>query len=113
VSIDIAPETERVVREELRSGHFRSVDDLILSSVQAWRERETNSSARDLDQQIAASSNTDEQPIWETITEIMKNVPDEVFDRLPKDGAGQVDHYIYGLPKRELGCSYPSERRKQ
>jgi len=37
--IDIAPETERVVREELHSGHFRSVDDLILSSVQAWRER--------------------------------------------------------------------------
>jgi Arc/MetJ-type ribon-helix-helix transcriptional regulator len=37
--IDIAPETERVVREELRSGHFQSVDDLILSSVQAWHER--------------------------------------------------------------------------
>jgi len=37
--IDIAPETERVVREELSSGHFQSVDDLILSSVQAWRER--------------------------------------------------------------------------
>jgi len=39
--IDIAPETERVVREELRSGHFRSVDDLILSGVEAWRERNT------------------------------------------------------------------------
>jgi Arc/MetJ-type ribon-helix-helix transcriptional regulator len=37
--IDIAPETERVVREELRSGYFQSVDDLILSSVQAWHER--------------------------------------------------------------------------
>jgi hypothetical protein len=35
MSIDIAPETERIVREELRKGHFRSVDDLILSSVQA------------------------------------------------------------------------------
>ena len=50
MSIDIAPETERVVREELRSGHFHSVDDLILSSVQAWREREINSPSRDLDQ---------------------------------------------------------------
>src|SRR5438128_2673970 len=41
-----------------------------------------------------------DRPIWEVIADIMKDVPDEVFDRLPKDGASQVDHYIYGLPKR-------------
>lgn len=40
-------------------------------------------------------------PIWEVITERMKNVPDEVFERLPADGASQVDHYVYGLPKRD------------
>ena len=39
MTIDIKPETERVVREELRDGHFQSVDELILSGVQAWRER--------------------------------------------------------------------------
>ncbi len=39
MSIDINPETERVVREELSQGHFGSVDELILSGVQAWRER--------------------------------------------------------------------------
>lgn len=38
MSIDINPETERVVREELGQGHFRSVDELILFGVQAWRE---------------------------------------------------------------------------
>ncbi len=30
----------------------------------------------------------------------MKDVPDDVFERLPKDAASQVDHDIYGLPKR-------------
>lgn len=39
-------------------------------------------------------------PIWEVITDIMKDVPDEIFDRLPKDGASQIDHYLYGVPKR-------------
>jgi hypothetical protein len=47
-----------------------------------------------------ASLNADYRSIWEIITEQMKDVPDEAFDRLPKDGASQVDHYIYGLPKR-------------
>ena len=39
MSIDITPETERIVREALQSGHFRSVDELIVSGVRAWRER--------------------------------------------------------------------------
>ena len=47
------------------------------------------------------SVNGEYQPIWEVISDIVKDVPDEVFDRLPKDGASQVDHYIYGLPKRD------------
>lgn len=37
--IDIAPETERLVREEISSGHFRSVDDLIKAGVEALREK--------------------------------------------------------------------------
>jgi hypothetical protein len=43
----------------------------------------------------------DEQPIWQVFTQLMKNVPDEVFDQLPKDGASQLDHFIYGLPTRD------------
>ena len=39
MTIEITPETERLVREELRQGHFQSIDDLIVYSVQAWRER--------------------------------------------------------------------------
>jgi len=37
--IDIAPETERLVREEISSGHFRSVDELIKAGVEALREK--------------------------------------------------------------------------
>lgn len=32
-------ETERLVQEEIRSGHFHSVDELIVQSVHAWREK--------------------------------------------------------------------------
>lgn len=36
--INIAPETERLVREEISSGHFRSVDELVKAGVKALRE---------------------------------------------------------------------------
>ncbi len=40
------------------------------------------------------------RPIWERIAERSCDVPDEVWETLPADGAAEVDHYIYGTPKR-------------
>ncbi len=42
----------------------------------------------------------DDRPIWEVILNNTKNVPPKAFDALPADGASQVDHYLYGHPKR-------------
>ncbi|MGO9258366.1 MAG: FitA-like ribbon-helix-helix domain-containing protein [Bryobacteraceae bacterium] len=40
--------------------------------------------------------------IWEVIAENMKQVPPEDLALLPRDGASQIDHYIYGVPKRDV-----------
>ena len=40
------------------------------------------------------------KPIWELIEEASRRIPDEELERLPIDLAAQVDHYVYGLPKR-------------
>jgi len=45
MTIDIRPETAQLVREEIRNGHFESVDDLIVSGVRAWRERNPSAAA--------------------------------------------------------------------
>ncbi len=37
MSLEVKPETEQLVREEIRSGRFASVDDLITQGVLAWR----------------------------------------------------------------------------
>ena len=41
-----------------------------------------------------------EPPVSEMIREIVGDVPAEELAKLPKDGSTQVDHYVYGLPKR-------------
>lgn len=43
----------------------------------------------------------DRRPIWEVIVENMKDVPPEDLALLPRDGASQIDHYLYGHPKRD------------
>ena len=48
----------------------------------------------------AEEHNPELRPIWEVILDNMKDVPPEEFARLPKDGASEHDHYLYGHPKR-------------
>ena len=46
-------------------------------------------------------SAVDQQPVWEVLANSMKDVPREDLALLPRDGAQQIDHYIYGVPKRD------------
>jgi Arc/MetJ-type ribon-helix-helix transcriptional regulator len=39
MTINVKPETEQLVQEEIQNGHFRSVDEIIVEGVQSWREK--------------------------------------------------------------------------
>ncbi|MBV9505321.1 MAG: hypothetical protein JO323_10005 [Acidobacteriia bacterium] len=67
-------------------------------SVDAWLQRLAEQYAR-----VHAPSTTslaDDRPIWDVISDNMKDIPLEEFEKLPKDGASEHDHYLYGHPKR-------------
>jgi hypothetical protein len=38
--------------------------------------------------------------IWDKVKERMEAIPPEAWDEVPKDGAANVDHYLYGAPKK-------------
>ncbi len=40
-------------------------------------------------------------PFWERIAALTADAPQEELDKVPTDGAAQLDHYLYGHPKRE------------
>jgi putative addiction module CopG family antidote len=40
MNINLTPEQEKIVSDELKSGHFRSVEELIGQALQALREKE-------------------------------------------------------------------------
>ena len=47
------------------------------------------------------TAGTARQPISQTVREIWSDMPADVRAKLPRDGASEIDHYVYGLPKRE------------
>jgi hypothetical protein len=38
--------------------------------------------------------------LWQKIDKLIENVPSAEWEKLPKDGSVNVDHYLYGTPKR-------------
>jgi hypothetical protein len=43
-----------------------------------------------------------QKSLAEKVREIWSDVPPEDWDPMPTDGASEHDHYIYGLPKRNV-----------
>lgn len=39
--------------------------------------------------------------LWEQLDEISASIPKEEWDKLPRDLSTQIDHYLYGTPKRD------------
>ena len=43
----------------------------------------------------------DTRPLWEKIVEIGRSIPLEEWEKVPRDGAKNFRHYLYGAPKVE------------
>jgi hypothetical protein len=49
---------------------------------------------------VEGLSSANGQSIWDRIDELLQNVPQEALDELPSDASENLDHYLYGAPKR-------------
>jgi hypothetical protein len=74
----------------------KPVPALLEEALEALQEREHGR------QQSSAPTPSPrrKQRLGEIAAALLADVPDAVLDRLPTDGAAQLDHYIYGIPKR-------------
>ncbi len=110
---DLPPDLARFAETEIAAGHFASVEDVLRAGKEALerqqrfgerREGTLAGSAAAVDEGVPFASGRAEPaaapPLLAAFMEEFDALPDEVFERLPKDGASQVDHYLYGAPKR-------------
>ena len=102
MTIRLPEELENYIHARVRSGRFISDDEAIAEAVRRLRqsdqdqERQTANATVD----VAESPAMTFKPIWEVADEIRKSIPAEEWAKLPVDGAAQLDHYLYGSPKR-------------
>jgi hypothetical protein len=83
------------------SGRYASLDDAMAEAAAMLVDRLDHELAQEkppvIDQAETVPSH---KPIWEVVDDLRNSIPPEEFAKLPVDGAEQLDHYLYGSPKR-------------
>ena len=49
---------------------------------------------------IEKTEEPEKQSLLDKLEVISKRVPDDVWEKMPADGAENIDHYLYGAPKK-------------
>lgn len=74
------------------------VEEQIVDKIRALSDKEQVDVLRYVDRVISGHGR--KQRLGEKLVDLIADVPEEVWKRIPKDGSEQHDHYIYGTPKR-------------
>ena len=91
---------DQFVAQQLASGRYHSREELIDAALRLLQEQEAAEGLDTGETNGSARTDATPKPIWEKIRETFSNLSEEDLASLPVDGAAQVDHYAYGLPKR-------------
>ena len=100
---DLTPEQKGMLASLSRETG-KPIPVLLAKALEVLQERERSDPAPDEtnghETAEAPSPRETCEPIWERSRETFSNLSEEDLHSLPADGAAQVDHYAYGLPKR-------------
>lgn len=101
MTINIPPRLETHILAAVSSGRYASLDDAMAEAAAMLVDRLEHEQAEAkppvTNQAEAVPAH---KPIWEVVDDLRKSIPPEEFAKLPKDGAEQLDHYLYGSPSR-------------
>lgn len=80
------------------AGFMQIAEEQIVNKIRALSDEERADVLRYVEHVLRRH----ERPptLGERLREIVADVPDDVWDRVPADGSEQHDHYVYGTRKR-------------
>jgi hypothetical protein len=104
LTIDITPELARQLQEEAArrglgvSEYVRPALEALVTPQTALPRDTPVSRSEDMDEPATGATVSDE--VLTMVETIWRDVPEEDLAKLPSDFSANLDHYLYGTPKR-------------
>lgn len=81
-----------------------NLEDQLIDKVRALPREKQQEALRLLDTLATGASSEgtgeDRRSIWEVVDEINAGLPVDTWENVPTDGSINLDHYLYGAPKK-------------
>jgi putative addiction module CopG family antidote len=100
MNVHLSEESRRFVADQVATGRYPSEDAVLEDALWRMRQQELPTRAREPGAEDGEASTGSQKPLWEAITDIARRVPDEEWATIPSDASYQLDHYLYGAPKK-------------
>ena len=94
MDVHLSEESRRFIAAQVTAGRYPSEDAVLEDALARMRQLEQEPGAESVD--VGGT----EKPLWEVIAEIARRVPDEEWAKIPSDASYQLDHYLYGAPRK-------------
>ncbi len=82
-----------------------NLEDQLIDKVRALPPDKQREALRLLDSLVMDASTegagADRRSIWEVVDEINAGLPADTWANVPTDGSINLDHYLYGAPKKQ------------
>ena len=82
-----------------------NLEDQLIDKVRALPPGKQQEALRLLDSLATGASSegtgVDRRPLWAVVNEINAGLPADTWENVPTDGSINLDHYLYGAPKRQ------------
>ena len=80
-----------------------NLEDQLIDKVRALPPDKQQEALRLLDSLAMGSEGTGmyRRPVWGVVDEINAGLPADTWENVPTDGSINLDHYLYGAPKRQ------------
>jgi len=106
MKLSLSPETERLIAEKVDSGRYQSADEVVREGLELLDERDNG--GRSALEKNAVPGQVEPAPekaqkvtdLVELFESIAAEVPDSVWDTVPRDLAQNHEHYLYGSKKQ-------------
>jgi hypothetical protein len=95
--IDLPPEIEQRLQAKADERGL-PLSEYVRPSLEALANREPG---RDTPEPSSPLPSPEQPPAWRRFVAASRSLPDSVVEEIPSDGARNLDHYLYGAPKRD------------
>ena len=106
MKLSLSPETERLIAEKVDSGRYQSADEVVREGLELLDERDNGGrpalekNAVPEQAEPAAEKAEKVTDLVELFESIAAEVPDSVWETVPRDLAQNHEHYLYGSKKQ-------------